>query len=129
MCTSVIWVLYGQAYIPGCDLLHRHPLLSREFTCTYSLKVLEGSNGRESSEELVHAIGFMLPRAHPNTNTQLVPLFYPILTPVPAVVSYHAYFSSGSRVSQERGPGASESHHSDFNESNGAFWWPIIRNF
>ena len=53
---------------------------------TYSLKVPERSNGREYSEELVHAIAFMFPRAHPNTTKPLVPHFYIILTPVPAVV-------------------------------------------
>ena len=66
MCISALWVLNGKDCTPGCDVLHRHPLLSIEFTCTYILKVPEGSNGRESSEELVHAIVFMLPTAHPN---------------------------------------------------------------
>src|SRR5664279_289743 len=86
VCTSVLWVLDGKDCTPGCDLLHQHPLLSREFTCTYSLKVPERTNMRESSEELVHTIVLGLPRARPNTTMQLVPLCYPILTPVPAVV-------------------------------------------
>ena len=31
VCTSVLWVLDGKDSTPGCDLLHRHPLLSSEF--------------------------------------------------------------------------------------------------
>ena len=88
------------------DVLHRHALFSREFTCTYSLKDPERSNGRESSEELVHTIVLGLPRAHPNTTKQLVTLFYPILTPEPALVIKAWFFSSGARVSSKRGSGA-----------------------
>ena len=36
--------------------LHRHRLLSAEFTCTYRVKVPEPTNGREYFVEVVHAI-------------------------------------------------------------------------
>ena len=59
---------------------------SLESFMTYSLKVPEGTNQRETRQELGYNFVLGLPRAYPNTTKQLVPLSYPILTSVPAIV-------------------------------------------
>ena len=65
--------------------LHRHRLLSSEFTCAYSVKVPERTNGRESSEELGHTIVLRLPWVHPNTTKQIVAHCYLLRAPVKAI--------------------------------------------
>ena len=65
--------------------LHRHRILSTEFTCAYRVKVPERTNGRESSEELGHTIVLGLPRVNPNTTKQIFALCYPLPAPVNAV--------------------------------------------
>ena len=74
---GVMCVLDGKDCAPGNDPLHRHPLLSMEFTCAYRPKVLYRMKHRESSEELGSTFVFCVPMAYPNTTKQLVPHFYP----------------------------------------------------
>ena len=53
---------------------------------------------------------FIVPSDIPNPTKQKDPLSYPLSTLVPAVDGKARVFSSGSRVSPERGSGASEPH-------------------
>ena len=88
--------------------LHRYRLLSPEFTCTYRVKVPEPTNERESCVELVHAIVLGLTWVHPNTTKQRDAHYcYPLRAPVKAVDRQAGLFSSGARVSPQRGSRAS----------------------
>ena len=78
MCKIVLWVLDDKDYTSGCDQLHRHPLLSREYTCAFSLKFPERTNRSESSDECVHTIVLGLHRAQPNITKQLFHFATPV---------------------------------------------------
>ena len=75
--------------------LHRHRLISPEFTCTYRVKVPYLTNGRESSVEVVHIIVLGLARVHPNTTKQRVAHCYPLRATVKAVDDKLDYSPAG----------------------------------
>ena len=97
---GVLCVLDGKDCTPGSDPLHRHPLLSMEFTCASRLKVTY----REFSEELVSTFVFSVPMAYPKTTKKQVPHFYPLPTPLLCVLVQVRYFSSRARVLTEGAP-------------------------
>ena len=61
-------------------------------------------------QELGYMFVLCVPSGYPNPTKEKITHFYPISTPVPAVDVYVFFFSSGARVSPERGSGASESN-------------------
>ena len=109
---GVLCVLDGRDCTPGCDPLHRHALLSMEFTCAYRLKVPYRTKHRESSKELGSTFVFCVPMAYPNTTKQQVPHCYPLSTRYrvysyksgisPAGLGFHRRVGSGSSGPQHK---------------------------
>ena len=71
---------------------------------SYSVKVPERTNGRESSEELGHTIVLGLPRVNPNTTKQRFALCYPLSASVNAVDDKFDFATAGLGFLREGAP-------------------------
>ena len=71
---------------------------------TYSLKVPDRTNRRESCQELGYAFVLGLPRAYPNTTKQLVPRCYPHAASVKVVDDKLDFSPAGLGFRRRGGP-------------------------
>ena len=84
VCTSVIWIVYVQDSLTLCVSASPTSTSLSSFW-TYSLKLPDRTNQRESCQECGYSFVLGLTRAYPNTTEQLVSHCYPLPAPVKVV--------------------------------------------